>query len=71
MMESIGVASDIIKRLLKVIKILVVVNILTIVLFVVYLGFDCKKENSEVCEYEESPVNFSLLTEKNKIQNKT
>lgn len=70
-MESIGVASDIIKRLLKVIKILVLVNILTIVLFVVYLGFNCKRENSEVFEYEESTVNFSFLTEKNKIENKT
>lgn len=60
-MESIGVASDIIKGLLKVIIILIVSNVVTIVGFLIYLGLPIEESSTEILQYEDDYGNVSYI----------
>lgn len=59
-MESLGVATDVIKSLIKVILVLIVTNVVTVIGFLVYLSLPVEESYSSVIqsETEEGSVHY-------------
>lgn len=60
-MESIGVATDIIKSLVKVILVLIFTNVVTVLGFLVYLSLPVEESSTEVFQYEDDYGNVSYI----------
>lgn len=60
-MESIGVATDLIKSLIKVILVLIFTNVATVMGFLVYLSLPVEETSTEVLQYEDDYGNVSYI----------
>ena len=60
-MESLGVATDIIKSLIKVILVLIFTNVATVGGFLVYLSLPVEESSTEVLQYEDDYGNVSYV----------
>lgn len=60
-MESLGVATDLIKSLIKVILVLIFTNVATVGGFLVYLSLPVEESSTEVLQYEDDYGNVSYI----------
>lgn len=60
-MESIGVATDLIKSLIKVILVLIFTNVATVGGFLVYLSLPVEERSTEVLQYEDDYGSVSYI----------
>ena len=60
-MESLGVATDLIKSLIKVILVLIFTNVATVGGFLVYISLPVDESSTEVLQYEDDYGNVSYI----------
>lgn len=60
-MESLGVATDIIKSLFRVILVLIFTNVATVAGFLIYLSLPVEESSTEILQYEDDYGNVSYV----------